>query len=136
MEEGQRQNDASQPGELSPRLLREVIQGRSQLPEGGREVIRLIKRRFQGASERLTSKLQGTVLLEVPDGNLKEQVIISPQADAPQVTIRLSMQALLRIAAGDLNPQMALVSDKVTVTGDHGLAMYFFNLVAPFDARR
>ena len=48
-----------------------------------------------------------------------------------QCNIRISDENLMRIASGDLNPQLAMLSDKIRVDGKHSLAMYFFNLVAP-----
>ena len=45
--------------------------------------------------------------------------------------ITLSEDNLLRIAWGDLNPQLAMLSDKVKVTGQLSLAIYVFNLIAP-----
>jgi len=46
-------------------------------------------------------------------------------------SIKISDENLMRIASGDLNPQLAMLSDKIQVDGKHSIAMYFFNLVAP-----
>jgi SCP-2 sterol transfer family len=40
---------------------------------------------------------------------------------------------LLRIAQGDLNPQLAMLSGKIKVSGKIEPAVYFFNLVAPIN---
>ena len=50
---------------------------------------------------------------------------------APDCTIRLSEDNLLRVASGDLNPQVGMLSDKIRVTGKVSFAVYFFNLIAP-----
>jgi hypothetical protein len=56
----------------------------------------------------------------------------NPQASAtPDCVIRINQTNLLKIAAGDLNPQVAMLSSKIKVSGRASLAIYFFNLVAP-----
>ncbi len=50
---------------------------------------------------------------------------------APECTISISEHNLLKVAAGELNPQLVLLTDKTQVLGKAGLAVYFFNLVAP-----
>jgi putative sterol carrier protein len=46
-------------------------------------------------------------------------------------SITLTEDNLLRIASGDLNPQLAMLSDKIKVSGKLNLAIYWFNLIAP-----
>jgi hypothetical protein len=60
-----------------------------------------------------------------------EVVKTSTSTAAVDCTIQLSEHTLLRIAAGELNAQVAMISDKVKVRGTSGLAVYFFNLIAP-----
>ena len=45
--------------------------------------------------------------------------------------ISLSEQNLMAIRSGDLNPQVAMLADKIKVAGKVGPAVYLFNLVAP-----
>lgn len=46
----------------------------------------------------------------------------------PACTIEISEQDLLDIAAGGLNPQVAMLSDKVRIEGKIEMAIYAFNL--------
>ena len=61
------------------------------------------------------------------------QVRGSEGGDAAQVDclIRISETHLFQVRSGDLNPQIAMLGDKIKVDGKVGLAMYFFNLVGP-----
>lgn len=52
-------------------------------------------------------------------------------APQPDCTITISEANLLRICSGDLNPQVGMLSDKISVVGRLGLAIYVFNLIAP-----
>lgn len=52
-------------------------------------------------------------------------------AENPDCVIRMSEQNLLKIASGDLNPQIGMLSDKIKVEGKLSFAVYFFNLVVP-----
>lgn len=45
--------------------------------------------------------------------------------------ISLSEQHLMSVRSGDLNPQVAMLADKIKVQGKVGPAVYLFNLVAP-----
>ena len=45
--------------------------------------------------------------------------------------ITLSDRDVYRIYRGDLNPQIAMLSDKIEVGGKLSFAVYFFNLIAP-----
>jgi len=45
--------------------------------------------------------------------------------------ISLSEQNLMSVRSGDLNPQVAMLADKIKVQGKVGPAVYLFNLVAP-----
>jgi hypothetical protein len=54
-------------------------------------------------------------------------------ADSTKVDaiISVSDQHLMQIRAGDLNPQLAMVADKIRVQGKVAPAVYLFNLIAP-----
>jgi hypothetical protein len=45
--------------------------------------------------------------------------------------ISLSEQNLMAVRSGDLNPQVAMLADKIKVKGKIGPAVYLFNLIAP-----
>lgn len=50
---------------------------------------------------------------------------------SPDCTISIHEQVLLRIANGELNPQITMLSDRLKIDGQSSLGIYFFNLVAP-----
>jgi putative sterol carrier protein len=89
---------------------------------------------------KLRELLAGTILIKLVDTGgrflidwsgpeLKSQTV-GKDATA-DCTICLSEDHLRRIAQGDLNPQIAMLSEKVRVEGRKGAAMYLFNLIAP-----
>lgn len=89
---------------------------------------------------KLKELLAGTILIKLVDtggrflidwsgADLKSQAV-GKDATA-DCTICLSEDHLKRIAQGDLNPQIAMLSEKVRVEGRKGAAMYLFNLIAP-----
>ena len=45
--------------------------------------------------------------------------------------ISLTEQNLMAVRSGDLNPQVAMLADKIRVKGKIGPAVYLFNLIAP-----
>jgi putative sterol carrier protein len=50
---------------------------------------------------------------------------------APDCVISIHEQVLLRIANGELNPQVTMLSDRLKIDGQAALGVYFFNLIAP-----
>lgn len=46
--------------------------------------------------------------------------------------ITISSQDLMKIASGDLNAQIAMLSSKITIEGRADYAVYVFNLIAPY----
>ena len=91
------------------------------------------------AGRRLKSQLTSVIELDLLDAgqtytfdwqgaDLKVEERRSENAEC-----RVSMVAadLVGIAAGEINPQIAMLSDKIRVSGKVGLAVYFFNLIAP-----
>ena len=87
----------------------------------------------------MKSHLAGTIRLDIVDEklsyyfnwssdgfNIKED--LKEKADC---TIELNKNELLGIAFGDLNAQIAMLSEKISVKGKMDLAIYFFNLFNP-----
>jgi hypothetical protein len=102
-----------------------------------------VKARAQRAGTRLRECLLGTLLIELTNGKKfgfdwrqAELVVVPLEGElkgvgAADCTIRLSEDNLMRVASGDLNPQVGMLSDKIRVQGKVSFAVYFFNLVAP-----
>lgn len=62
---------------------------------------------------------------------LKSEELSSPaEENAADCTISLSDSTLSRIASGDINPQIAMLSNKVQISGKVTFAVYVFNLIA------
>jgi len=102
-----------------------------------------VKSRAQRASVRLKECILGTFLIELTNGKRygfdcrQAEMVVAPLTGdlgahaPPDCSIRLSEDNLLRIASGDLNPQVGMLSDKIRVQGKSSIAVYFFNLIAP-----
>ena len=58
----------------------------------------------------------------VIDGSGTENTITTGDGEA-DCTISTSMETLMKMKSGDLNPMMAVMGGKVKITGDMGLAM-------------
>ena len=93
------------------------------------------------ADMRLRSNLTGTTEVVLNENSeryvydwssepLKFRQESGPKSGSVDCSIHLNGSALMRIASGDLNPQVAMLSDKIRVEGKAGFAIYFFNLVA------
>jgi hypothetical protein len=95
-------------------------------------------------SSKLRELLLGTVVLRIvdrsrafsfdpKDGGFAFQE--TQGAAARNVTgdcvVDLTELSLQRMWNGELNPQIAMLSDKITISGKADLAVYFFNLVSP-----
>jgi putative sterol carrier protein len=52
-----------------------------------------------------------------------------PSQSQAECTIEISESNLIKVAHGDLNPQIAMLSNKVKASGKLALAVYFFNLI-------
>jgi putative sterol carrier protein len=62
------------------------------------------------------------------DGTGEENVVSADDKDA-DTTITTSLENLLKLRSGDLNPMMAVMSGKVKISGDMGLAMKLQSLL-------
>jgi hypothetical protein len=113
-----------------------------------------------GRSDRveptLKSQLLGTVVVEVTGNKGRylidgrgDSITVSEFQETPQLrkseqdpptaidcVVRLSEPHLFQVRSGELNPQLAMLSEKIRVEGRIGLAVYLFNLIAPRDRSR
>jgi len=109
-------------------------------PNNAREVLtQFVPNRSERAEEKLRSHLVGKISIEVDGPNeaylfewLSGRASVKEEkASSADCSIRLSEQNLMRVVAGDLNPQVAMLAGKIQVQGNAEAAVYFFNLVAP-----
>jgi len=92
-----------------------------------------------GVSTLLRSHLMGEIGVHLTDRGdhyivdwISEKIQVKPQRpESPDCMIHLTEQNLLKIASGDLNPQIGMLSDKIKVEGKLSFAVYFFNLLVP-----
>ncbi len=138
--EGAGEREATPRGRPQPRPQQE----RRRAPANADELLLdELKARAQRAGPRLRECLLGTLLIELTNGKKygfdwrQAELVVAPlQGDLSGVgpadcSIRMSEDNLLRVANGDLNPQVGMLSDKIKVLGKVSFAVYFFNLVAP-----
>ena len=62
------------------------------------------------------------------DGSEDKNVVSTEDGDA-QTTIITSIENLIKLKSGDLNPMMAVMGGKVKIKGDMGLAMKLQSLL-------
>ncbi|MCO6431725.1 MAG: SCP2 sterol-binding domain-containing protein [Deltaproteobacteria bacterium] len=93
--------------------------------------------RSQRANAHLKNCLSGKIIFDL-DGKGERYFIdwsgdtlkSGPCEDSDgDCVIKVSEATLMKIASGDLNPQVAMLSDKVKIQGKSSLAMYIFNLI-------
>jgi hypothetical protein len=85
----------------------------------------------------LKSHLTGTLVLQVSDPNQAYCVdwttdtleIRKGDLEGADCRIAISRADLIRVARGELNPQIGMLSGKIRASGNPEMAMYFFNLV-------
>ena len=65
------------------------------------------------------------------NGSLTVNAENSGDATVVDTIISISEQNLMAVRSGDLNPQVAMLADKIKVKGKVGPAVYLFNLIAP-----
>ena len=63
------------------------------------------------------------------DGTGEKNVISSEDKEA-DCTITMSVDTLLKLKSGDLNPMMAVMTGKIKIKGDMGMAMKLQSLLA------
>lgn len=74
--------------------------------------------------EPKVSTFEGKGPVEVSEGT-------GPSAGGIDAVISLTEQNLMAVRSGDLNPQVAMIADKIKVRGKMSPAVYLFNLIAP-----
>lgn len=97
----------------------------------------LIVERATSAHPTLKAVLAGSVELFVKDRpfrTLFDFTAVPPKrlatgAKECDCLIETDERTIMRIHQGELNPQLAMVSDKMAIKGKSGLAVYFFNLL-------
>ena len=57
--------------------------------------------------------------------------VVSPEKINAETHVLLSESHLMSIRAGDLNPQVGMLTEKIKVRGKVSPAVYIFNLIAP-----
>lgn len=113
----------------------------SRRPQSSRELLEeQLLNRASRADSKLRAQLTGKLSIRITDK--QESYLFDWTANPAKIekgvdgsgadcSIAISDDNLLRIASGDLNPQIAMLSGKIAVAGRSGLAVYFFNLIAP-----
>ena len=90
-------------------------------------------------SKMLIDKLKGNLMVVLSEG---AALVVSCAKDGIEVKkgdikdkadCRIKIRAVdfLSISNGDLNPQIAMLSEKISIEGKTEMAVYFFNLIAP-----
>lgn len=95
--------------------------------------------RARNANPKLRAQLLGSVLVTIKgsqeryllDWSTEEIKVEATQQTLADCMIKISEDNLLKIASGDLNPQIGMLSEKIHLEGNPSLAVYFFNLIAP-----
>lgn len=94
--------------------------------------------RASKSNDLLRSKLKGRILLKIRGSDpylvdwTGSELSVKRAADSNADTvIEAEERDIMKISMGNLNPQIAMLSDKMKVSGNPELAIYFFNLVAP-----
>lgn len=98
--------------------------------------------RGRRAGESLRTMLVGTIQIrvrDVPQGNFVVQwngpdlqVTKGPASGGVDCEIESTAEQLMRLAAGQLNPQIGMLAGKIRVSGKStSPAIYLFNLLAP-----
>jgi ubiquinone biosynthesis protein UbiJ len=116
---------------------RELNSSASRTKDNLDELVKVIVERAKEASPNLRTQLAGTLELFVRDRPFRigfdfsanPAKIMDPATKSFDCVLEIEERTLMRIDRGELNSQLALVSDKVTVRGKAGLAVYFFNLL-------
>lgn len=103
--------------------------------------------RLANAPDRLLNQMAGSVLLQLSglgsylvNGMSREIRALEDVASVElensegyDCKVQLSARDFLMISNGKVNPQIAMLSEKVKISGKVSLAVYLFNLIAPYD---
>ena len=117
-----------------------TFQDSRRIPETVDELLgETLRLRAQSADPKLRTQLTGSILVRFVNSGKRflfdwsQDPLTMGATDRQDAdcVIALSEATLLRIATGDLNPQIAMLSDKIEVKGALALAIYWFNLIAP-----
>lgn len=126
--------------------LQQVSQSENTLTESGTNYSRIeklffveLKQKIRKVDSNLRSLITGKIVFDIPDQHERflidgscSEIELSKCADIEgDCTIRINSGNLIAIEEGKLNPQIAMLSDKIHVKGDSNLALYVFNLFAP-----
>jgi hypothetical protein len=145
MNDGPDDGEDDEEDDDAPIATRKVIQN-------ARDVIcEELPARAQRAKLRLRPQLTGAFVIEI--ANTGEKFLFDWRGEEAKVTpvsgpvdlaaadntdpskvdsiISISDQHMMAVRSGDLNPQVAMLADKIRVQGKIGPAVYLFNLVAP-----
>jgi putative sterol carrier protein len=126
-------------GEDQNRPQRERRERRKNFSNARELMTEELRMRAEESSERLRACLTGSIIVKLRERGEKylfDWSSTQPRAEVTDQTtgdcvITLSENNLLRVATGELNPQIGMLSDKIAVEGKLSLAVYFFNLIAP-----
>jgi len=107
-------------------------------PKSAEELIlQELPARAAQAHDLLRSKLKGKVQLKIRGGSnyhldWSSQELIAKKNHTAQsdTTIDIEERELLKIMNGGLNPQIGMLSEKINVSGNPEIAIYFFNLIS------
>lgn len=137
--EAQRQAEIRRPSDSRPQEG-ESVSGR-RLSSAAELFEQSIPRRSSQFGEKLHAALRGRVLVSLQDSGQNylldwsgDALLSAPLPDAAncQHDCRIGLKEcdLLAVVNGELNPQIAMLSHKIDVSGRSDLAVYFFNLLA------
>ncbi|MCX6114147.1 MAG: SCP2 sterol-binding domain-containing protein [Proteobacteria bacterium] len=87
----------------------------------------------QPVARKLIQNGRDVLCDELPPLSSDVTLTIGEGSDSSTVEciVSLNEQSLMAVRSGDLNPQVAMLSDKIRIKGKVGMAVYLFNLVAP-----
>ena len=124
---GQAEPRQRQPKFVRPRNVDELLM--QSLPE-----------RNKFASQNLKNLVNQTVLFDLMPSGRKylfdptiegASTVTASKAVETACTIQIHEKDLMKIADGDLNPQVLMLSHKAKVWGNAQIATYIFNMIAP-----
>ena len=100
--------------------------------------------RSRHANARLRANLSGTIMVRLDDKPARyvvdwtgdQMTVVEAAAGTVDLKtidceIRISEKNLMKVVNGDLNPQIGMLSDKISVDGRLSLSVYLFNLLTP-----